>query len=341
MKIKINNVTHKAHDGETILTACTRAHINIPTLCYAKNIGAIGSCRVCAIEVVGIRNLVMACNTPVHDGMEIITNSKRVLEARRTVLELLLADHRLDCEKCIRSRDCRLKRAAENARCNAQRFERNKEFKSQDTSNSFIRRANDKCILCERCVRVCSRHQRVGVLAVNGRGFDSNIGVAWNKDLQDVPCIACGQCLVNCPTAALYEVDRLEILKDKLADPDTHVVIATAPSTRVTLGEGFGLKVGTDVTGKMVSTLKSIGFDRVFDLDLAADFTIMEEATEFLKRLEGCHCEHSEATPKHSVVSPCSPHVARAGLTMSACTTPKCSATCPRQNHPSKFLAHL
>ena len=285
MNIIIDGKAHQAQAGESILVACANAGINIPTLCYSKSIGVIGSCRVCVVQVKGYRNLVTACNTPVCEGMEISTNTTRVLDARKTVLELLLSDHRLDCLKCVRSSDCRLKRASENAGCNAERFTRNKKFTENDEGNSYIRRNNDKCILCGRCVRVCKNTQEVSVLAVNGRGFDSYIGCAWGKPLETVPCISCGQCLVNCPTAALVEVDRLDLLKQKLNDPDIKVVIATAPSTRVAIGEGFGFEAGKDCTGKMVSALKKLGFHRVFDLNLAADFTIMEEATEFLKRL--------------------------------------------------------
>jgi len=308
MNIKIDGREYTANTGDTILTACANVGIHIPTLCYEKRIGAIASCRVCLVEVAGFNNLVTACNTPVTDGMQISTNNPRVLNARKTVLELILSDHRTDCLKCVRADNCRLKKAATAAGCNAERFARNREFAVNDADNSYIRRNNDKCILCGRCVRVCSRNQAVGVLAVNGRGFDAHIGCAFEKPLGDVPCISCGQCLVNCPTAALVEVDRLDLLKQKIADPDTHVVISTAPSVRVALGEGFGMPTGTDTTGKMVAALRMLGFDRVFDLDLAADFTIMEEGTEFLKRLETLKAKpQSSAAVPYAMSAPCSP----------------------------------
>ena len=285
MKIKINGTEYRAKPGETILTSCANVGIKIPTLCYAKNIGMIGSCRVCAVEVKGSRNLVTACNTPVSDKMEIITDSPRVLNARKTVLELLASDHQWECTHCVRTDDCRLKKACSDANCDTKKFTRNKEFYTQDEENRYIRRNNNKCILCGRCVRVCSQNQQVGVLAVNKRGFDAHIGCAWNRPLGDVPCISCGQCVVNCPTGALYEVDRLAELKQKLNDPNMHVVVATAPSVRVALGDGWKMKSGENVTGQMVTALKMLGFDKVFDLDLGADFTIMEEAAEFVKRL--------------------------------------------------------
>ncbi|MDR0462443.1 MAG: [FeFe] hydrogenase, group A [Christensenellaceae bacterium] len=287
MKVIINGKDFEANAGESLLAACVRAGINIPTLCYSKSIGVIASCRVCVVEVKGFNNLVTSCNTPVSEGMEITTNSKRVLDARKTVLELILADHRLECLKCVRSGSCRLKQVCEDAGVDKGRFERNREYQHLDCPNKYVRRNNDKCILCGRCVRVCKNNSEVGVLAVNGRGFDAYIGCAFDKALETVPCISCGQCVANCPTAALVEVDRLDELKAKINDPNTHVVISTAPSVRVALGDGFGLKKGTDTTGKMVTALKRVGFDRVFDLDLAADFTIMEEGTELLKRIKG------------------------------------------------------
>jgi NADP-reducing hydrogenase subunit HndD len=285
MKIKINGKEYKVKSGATILETCQSIGVDIPNLCYCRNIGAIASCRVCVVEVKGWNNLVTACNTPVTEGMEIRTNTTRVLEARKTVLELLLSDHQLDCLKCPRTSDCRLKLAAEDAGANAERFLRNKEFVNVDTNNDYIKRNPNKCILCGRCTRMCSASQQVGVLSTNGRGFNSRIGVAFDKSLESVPCITCGQCVANCPTAALAEIDNLDLLKQKLNDPNLHVVIATAPSTRIAIGEGFNMPTGTDATGKMVASLRRLGFDRVFDLNLAADFTIMEEGTEFLSRL--------------------------------------------------------
>jgi len=286
MNVKINNKEYQVKQGTTILEACREVGIDIPNLCYSKNVGAIASCRVCVVEVKGFRNLVTSCNMPVSEGMEILTATPRVIRARKTVLELLLSDHNLNCLKCPRTSDCRLKKAAEDSACNAERFKRNKEFHAEDKNNNYIRRYNDKCILCGRCTRVCAATQQVGVLAANGRGFDAHIGCAWGQPLETVPCITCGQCVANCPTGALVEVDNLDLLKRKLADPNVHVVLQTAPSVRVALGDGFNMKKGENVEGKMVAAFKLLGFDKVFDTDLASDFTIMEEGTEFLKRLQ-------------------------------------------------------
>jgi NADP-reducing hydrogenase subunit HndD len=286
MNIKINGMDYEVDPGLSILAAAMNVGISIPSLCYSKSVGVIASCRACVVEVKGSRGLVTACNTIVSDGMEITTNSERVLQARKTVLELLLSDHELNCLKCKRSFDCRLKLVSEDAQCNPDHFERNKKFIEVDKSNSYIKRNPNKCIMCGRCVRVCAGAQQVGVLSVNDRGFNAHIGCAFDKSMETVPCVTCGQCVVNCPTGALCEVDQLDLLKEKLNDPDVHVVIATAPSVRVSMGEGFNMRTGENVAGKIVSAMKLVGFDKVFDLDLGADFTIMEESTEFLKRLE-------------------------------------------------------
>ncbi|MCL2569708.1 MAG: [FeFe] hydrogenase, group A [Firmicutes bacterium] len=294
MKINVNGNEYeiKGASGKTVLEACADIGVNIPNLCYSKNLGLLSSCRACVVEIEGRWNLVPACGVNIADGMIIKTNSPRVLDARKTVLELLLSDHELDCLKCSRTSDCRLKKASEDAQCDAKRFARDKEFVTVDQKNDYIRRNPNKCIMCGRCVKVCAIHQQVDVLAVNGRGFESTVGVAWDKELGSVPCITCGQCVANCPTAALEEAqatnrhDHLQLLKEKIADDKTHVIIATAPSTRVAIGEGFGMKSGTNVQGKMVTALKKLGFDRIFDLNLAADFTIMEEGVEFISKLD-------------------------------------------------------
>ncbi|MCL2756192.1 MAG: [FeFe] hydrogenase, group A [Firmicutes bacterium] len=318
MKIKIDGKEYKVKGEKTILEVCADVGINIPNLCYSKNLGLLSSCRVCVVEVEGRWNLVPACGEIVRAGMVINTNSPRVINARKTILELLLSDHELKCISCSRTTDCRLKLASEAAQCDAERFQSNPHridgathgspphtAKSADVgrldkANNYVRRNPNKCILCGRCVKVCAEHQEVGVLAVNGRGFDAHIGVAWGNELGSVPCITCGQCVVNCPTAALEEtsaprelegqerntnVEEIKFLREKLGDKGTHVIVATAPSTRVAIGEAFGLPSGTNAEGKMVAVLKRLGFDRVFDLNLAADFTIMEEGTELLKRL--------------------------------------------------------
>jgi NADP-reducing hydrogenase subunit HndD len=286
MKIFVNGAEYEVAAGQTILDAALSVGEEIPTLCYERSIGAIASCRVCVVEVSGRRGLVTSCNTPVAEGMQIITNSEKVLSARRTVAELLMSDHQLDCMKCERSFDCRLRKVATALHVDARQYPKDKEYVHPITEGRYIQRNNNKCINCGRCIRVCKNFQQVGVIATNGRGFTSDIGCAFGRGLGSTNCIACGQCVANCPTGALCEVSHLDELKQKLEDPNVYAVVATAPSTRVALGEGFGLPAGTNVQGKMVAALRRLGFNKVFDLDLGADFTIMEEGAEFLGRLK-------------------------------------------------------
>jgi NADP-reducing hydrogenase subunit HndD len=285
MKIFINSQEYDVAPGQTILDACFGIGIEIPTLCYERSIGAIASCRVCVVEVAGRRGLVTSCNTEITEGMQITTNSERVQNARRTVLELLLADHRLNCMECERAADCRLKHAATVARAKSRNFPRDTKMNRIQTDDKYIKRDISKCINCGRCVRMCKNFQKVGVIGTNGRGFNATVSCAYGKGLGTVPCISCGQCVTNCPTGALVEANNLDELTAKLSDPNVHTVVATAPSVRVSIGEGFGLPSGTNAQGKMVAALRRLGFNKVFDLDLGADFTIMEEGAELLNRL--------------------------------------------------------
>ncbi len=285
VNIKINGFDYQVPAGSTILEAAHSVGIEIPTLCYLKEINAIGACRICVVEVKGARSLVAACVFPVNEGMEIFTNTPKVIEARKTTLELILSTHKKECLSCVRSGNCELQKL-----CKDYGIEDENAFAGEfisypiDASASHMYRDNEKCILCRRCVAVCDKIQGVSVIGANARGFDTHIGSAFEYKLGDVACVSCGQCITACPTGALSERDDTQKVFDALNDPDKHVVVQTAPAVRVGLGEEFGYEMGTVVTGKMVAALKMLGFDGVFDTNFAADLTIMEEATEFLDR---------------------------------------------------------
>ncbi len=287
VNIKINGRDYAVESGLTILEACKAASINIPTLCYMKKINAIGACRICLVEVKGARSLVAACVQPVNEGMEIYTNSPAVLKARKINLELILSDHKMDCLSCLRNQNCELQKYAKDFGIYDQyAFDGVKNEYELEDSTDFLVRDNEKCILCRRCVAVCKHNQGVGVIGANDRGFDTHIACAFETKLADNPCIACGQCIVACPTGALTEKDQTDDIFAALGDPNKKVFVCTAPSVRATLGECFGNAPGTDVEGKMVAALKRLGFDGVFDMNFTADLTIMEEATELMDRIK-------------------------------------------------------
>lgn len=286
VNIKINNVNLKAKEGQSILEAAREAGIHIPTLCYLKDINEIGACRICVVEVKGSKNLVASCVMPVSEGMEIYTNSPRVKSSRKTTLELLLSTHKKECLSCVRSGECELQTLCKQLGVNDEnRFKGEMPKYTKDDSTLHLIRDNSKCILCRRCEAAC-KNQHVGVIGANNRGFDTQIGCAFEKDLSDVSCVSCGQCIVNCPTGALRERDCGDDVMDAINDPEKTVIVHTAPSIRVTLGESFGMKIGTNVKGKMVAALRRLGFDKVFDTDFGADLTIMEEANEFIERVK-------------------------------------------------------
>lgn len=286
INLKINNIDISVKEGTTILEAARQAGINIPTLCYLKEINAIGACRVCVVEVKGARSLVASCVYPVNEGMEVFTNTEKVLKARKTTVELLLSDHNKSCLSCVRNGNCELQKLSTELGCDTNRFDGVTSPARKDTSTDYLVRDNSKCILCRRCVAVCKNKQDVAVIGANERGFVTSIGAAFDMDLKNVPCVACGQCIVNCPTGALSEKDDIDVVLKNLHDPSKRVVIAPAPSVRVALGEEFGYPIGTNVEGKMITAMKMLGFDDVFDIDFSADLTIMEEATEFLNRVK-------------------------------------------------------
>ncbi len=286
VNIKINGMPLSVPNGISILEAARYAGIEIPTLCYLKDINEIGACRICMVEVKGARSLVTACVYPVNEGMEVFTNTEKVRQSRKMTLELILSTHRKECLSCIRSGNCELQKLCKEFGVdNENAFEGAMPAFEFDDSAAHMVRDNSKCILCRRCVAACNQ-QKVSVIGANARGFDTHISSAFDKDLADVSCISCGQCIVNCPTGAIYEKDDTAAVFAAINDPEKFVVVNTAPSIRVTLGECFGMSIGSNVQGKMVAALRRLGFDKVFDTDFAADLTIMEEGYELIDRVK-------------------------------------------------------
>ena len=287
VNIKINGVAVSAPKGATILEAAREAGFEIPTLCFLKEINEIGACRICVVEVKGARTLIASCVYPIAEGMEINTVSPRVQNARKRTLQLILSNHNKRCLSCVRSSDCELQKLCRDFGIEDEDYYQGERVESEvDRSAAHMVRDDSKCILCRRCVAACAKQQAVGVIGANNRGFATNIGCAFDLPLNEVACVNCGQCVVVCPTGALVEKDHTQEVWQAIADPAKHVVVQTAPAVRATLGECFGMPVGTSVTGKMVAALRRMGFDRVFDTDFAADVTILEEASEFLHRLQ-------------------------------------------------------
>ena len=286
VNIKINNMPLSVPKGISILEAARMAGIEIPTLCYLKKINEIGACRICMVEVKGARSLVTACVYPVNEGMEIFTNTERVRKSRKMTLELILSTHDRKCLSCVRSGTCELQQLCKEFGVDDEgRFDGANPVHEYDDSAIHMIRDNGKCILCRRCVAACQA-QHISVIGANARGFDTHIGSAFERPLDSVACVSCGQCIVNCPTGAIYEKDDTAKVLEAINDPEKFVVVHTAPSIRVTLGECFGIHIGTNVQGKMVAALRRLGFDKVFDTDFGADLTIVEEANEFLGRVQ-------------------------------------------------------
>ncbi len=286
VNIKINDKSYSVPKGSTILEAARYAGIEIPTLCYLKDINEIGACRICMVEVKGARSLVTACVFPVNEGMEIYTNTEKVRHSRKMTLELILSTHDRKCLSCVRSGNCELQKLCKEFGVEDEgRFDGEIIKYAFDDSAAHMVRDNNKCILCRRCIAACDQ-QGISVIGANARGFDTHVSSAFDKDLADVSCISCGQCIVNCPTGAIVEKDDTAKVFAAINDPEKFVIVQTAPSIRATLGEAFGMHIGTNVEGKMVAALRRLGFDKVFDTDFAADLTIMEEANELLDRVQ-------------------------------------------------------
>ena len=286
VNVTIDGVEIKAKPGTTILEAAKSANIDIPTLCFLKDINEVGDCRMCIVEVEGRRGFATSCIQTVEEGMVVHTHTPKVLEARHVILDLIISNHAKDCLTCTRSGNCELQKLAIKFNVLNIEFEGERtNHKVDDLSPSIVRDFN-KCILCRRCVAACKNVQKIGAIDCINRGFESCISTYQDKSLNNVNCTFCGQCIQACPTGALHEKETINEVWAKLKDPDTFVIAQTAPAVRVALGEEFGMDIGTNVTGKMVSALKRLGFDRVFDTNTGADFTIVEEANELVERLQ-------------------------------------------------------
>lgn len=289
VNVKINGIAVRVPKGSTILEAARYAGVEIPTLCFLKEINEIGACRICVVEASeGGRpaRLVTACVYPVSEGMEVTANSKKVQDCRRTTLELLLSTHEKKCLSCVRSTNCELQKMCRDYGVeDSGQYDGFRPHYALDTSAPHLVRDNNKCILCRRCVAAC-KQQFVSVIGANDRGIDTHIACAFEKPLDETPCVSCGQCITHCPTGALQERDDTAKVWEALNDPEKIVIVQTAPAVRAALGEKFGLPIGTNVEGKMVAALRRLGFDQVFDTDCAADFTIVEEANELVERIK-------------------------------------------------------
>ncbi len=285
--IKINGLEVSAPKGSTILEAARLAHIEIPTLCFLKEINEIGACRICVVEVKGARSLVASCVYPISEGMEIWTNSPKVLESRKKTLQLLLSNHERKCLSCVRSGNCELQQLSKELGVDDEAYyDGEKTSSCIDDSAAHMLRDNSKCILCRRCIAVCEKTQGIGVIGANMRGFATFVGSAFDMGLGETSCVSCGQCIAVCPTGALQEKSQVDEVLAAIADPSKHVIVQTAPAVRAALGEEFGYPIGTNVEGKMAAALRRIGFDKIFDTNFSADLTIMEEAHEFLDRVQ-------------------------------------------------------
>ena len=283
--IEANGRTLEAKKGEMLLSTLRRAGISIPTLCYMEDLTPTGACRLCVVEVEGVKGLVPSCACPVTEGMNVQTHSARAVQARKTIVELLLADHPDDCLYCIKNGHCDLQTLAEDLGVRQRRFAGKTSRTHLDISSPSIERDPAKCILCGKCVRMCDEIQGDAAIDFSGRGSNTCISTAFDEGMNISSCVYCGQCIKVCPTGALREQSSIKPVMDALNDPDTVVVVQHAPAVSVTIGEAFGMEPGADVAGAMVTALRRLNFDRVFDTSFSADLTIMEEASELVHRI--------------------------------------------------------
>lgn len=305
VNLSINNIPVSVDESTTILDAARKLNFNIPTLCNHDDLCVAGNCRVCVVEQKGSNSLPAACATPVSEGMEISTNSMKVRQARKTIIELLLSEHNADCTKCFKSGYCEMQDLANEYRTGDHVYLDIKRVDPADISSPSIEKDDSKCIRCQRCVRTCTQLQAVSALAVTHKGSEMKISTFLDKPMNDVVCTNCGQCINRCPTAALVEKNYIDEVFDAIYDPSKFVVVQTAPATRVAIGEEFGMEPGHRVTGKMVSALRRLGFDKVLDTDFTADLTIIEEGNELLTRLKEALVEGKDvALPMFTSCSP-------------------------------------
>ncbi|MDY4187331.1 MAG: NADH-dependent [FeFe] hydrogenase, group A6 [Candidatus Borkfalkiaceae bacterium] len=284
VNLKINNIPVSVPEGTTLLEAAKSVGIKIPTLCYMKSINEIGACRVCVCEVKGARSFVAACVYPVNEGMEAFTDTPAIRQARKTTIELLLSNHNKSCLSCERNLNCELQKLSYEYGCDMNAYAGEKTPSEVDFSTEYLVRDNSKCVLCRRCVATCKAIQHVGVIGTRNRGFATDVGCAFGEELNASSCAACGQCINVCPTGALHEKSEIDNVRAAIDDPEKIVVVGAAPAVRAALGEEFGYPIGTNVEGKMLTALRMLGFDKVFDVNFGADLTIMEEAHEFIER---------------------------------------------------------
>lgn len=285
INVTIDGIKTQVPKSYTILEAARTLNINIPTLCFLKGLNEVGACRMCVVEVQGARTLQASCVQPVAEGMVVKTNSPAVLEARRTILDLILSRHERECLTCSRNLNCELQKLCEEMGIDKVSYEGEKIRYKLDEASAAIVRDQNKCVLCGRCIAVCNKIQNTGAIAFAKRGVSTTVTTSYNKGLSEVNCINCGQCIKICPVGALREKDDTDKVWKAIEDQTKHVVVQTAPAVRVALGEEFGMPVGSNVEGKMIAALKRLGFDKVFDTNFTADLTILEEGTELLSRI--------------------------------------------------------